>query len=133
MLSANDLKRIRTALTGLLVHSDAAHMKYANLEHAMQYIEQASLAGKAHVVSDVFVMFDIGSDWYSKELYMIEQLVLKLSKYGDVPKAVAFMDNMARVFGVKAIAAGDTQVGAMTPHYIQAGYKVLGTQFIKEL
>lgn len=133
MLSASDLKRVRKALDGLILHSNAAHMKYADVLHAMEYIKQASLAGKAHIVSDVFVMFDIGSDWYTKELYMIEQLVLKLSKYGDVPKAVAFMDNMARVFGAKAIAAGDTQVGAMTPHYIQAGYKVLGTQFIKEL
>jgi hypothetical protein len=119
----------------MLDKSPAPQMRYASLSKAMQYIlGQATYEGRAWIADGYLVLYDIGSDWYTDKVYLIEQLILKVYKTDEpVTTAIAFLEQRARLHGCVMVAAGDTQVGYMTPKYQAAGYSVLGTQLYKEI
>jgi hypothetical protein len=119
----------------MLAKSPAPQMRYADLETALLYIMHiAGVQGRAWIVDGYLVLYDIGADWYSKKPYLIEQLILKVyDTDAPVENAIAFLELRAKAHGCVMVAAGDTQVGYMTPKYQAAGYSVLGTQLYKEI
>jgi hypothetical protein len=104
------------------------HVAYAALHRAR---DEARL----YVYGDYAILFDIGSPWHTSKKLLIEEFVLRFRReYGNaVDGAVAQLDELARALGCAAVAAGDTQVGLMSPRYVAAGFQPLGTQFYKEI
>ena len=95
------------------------------------FIEQ----GTAVEVGDFLILYSVSPTWYSPALHLIEELTLRFQRQYNNPveSAVAALDVLAKQVGAKAIAVGDTQIGLMTPYYLAAGYKPLGTQLFKEV
>jgi hypothetical protein len=107
-------------------------MKYANIDIAIRNVRFAMAEQRAYYVDGYFIMVDEGSDWYTDKKYLIEQIILKIHPtHAPVSVAIAALDRIREEHGCVAIAAGDTQVGYMTPHYHAAGYTTLGTQLFK--
>ena len=96
-----------------------------------EFLEQ----GRAVEVGDYLILYDYGPTWYSSKLHLIEELTMRFQKLYNNPvqDAVAALDVLARNIGARAIAVGDTQIGLMTPYYLDAGYTTLGTQLFKEI
>jgi hypothetical protein len=107
-------------------------MAHASVPAAAYSVELAIAEGRLRFVDGYAIMFDVGREWYSFDLYLIEQIIIKVYDT-DAPVEVAIdaLDIIAAEYGCKAIAAGDTQVGYMTPKYINKGYAILGTQLFK--
>lgn len=77
-------------------------------------------------------MFDVGKVWYSNDTFLIEELVLRIDNTGQSPEvAVRALDSLRNRFNCAAVIVGDTQVQAMTNHYIRGGYVLLGNQLMK--
>lgn len=108
-------------------------MQYTDVDTARDYITNQMHNRRAVVVDDYFILFDIGSPWYSNESFLIEELVIRTGTGRSPPSvAVAALDELREMYGCKAVIAGDTQIGAMVPHYKAAGYVELGVQLMKE-
>lgn len=126
---------IYTALLVLLERSPAAQMKLAEEKEAYLHLLRAKLKQHLWVYGDFAILIDVGSPWYTTKPVLIEEIILRFRRgYGNtVESAIAQLDVLAREFTCVAIAAGDTQVGYMTPRYLAAGFTNLGTQFFKEV
>jgi hypothetical protein len=135
--------RIATAADFPLVNA-AAHrmwalngnnqMKYTDEAKSEAYLYNACAHGRMAIVDDTFgIMFDVGAMWYSSHNFLIEECMLRLVK-NDIPVSVAIeaLDVLKAQYDCVMIVVGDTQVGRMTPHYTAAGYRLLGTQLIKD-
>lgn len=141
MISASilDADHIIEAMMAGLAGSPAAHMKYLDLEKAKEYVCQAIADKHVWVCGSYGVMVDVGCDWYSSTPYLIEQLVFKFPGLHSSPAQPLHyvlnegLTEIAKYFGCRVVVAGDTQIGYMTPKYLQAGFQVLGTQLIKEI
>lgn len=128
-----DVFAIMRALLAMLPKSPAPQMKYANPDAAERSVRRAIAEGRAFIAFGFFIMVDVGSDWYTDETYLIEQIILRVYDTADkVGAAVSCLDLIAAKFGCVLTVVGDTQVGYMTPHYTRAGYSPLGTQLVKE-
>lgn len=134
-VTEQDIPEIKLALQKLLAKSPAQQMKYAEIDTALAYIKQAASEDRAWICRGYLVLYDVGSDWYSSKRYLIEQLILRvyLSTTAPVTTAIAFLAERAQAHGCVAVAAGDTQIGYMTQHYITEGYHPIGRQFFKEI
>lgn len=131
-----DLGRIRAALVAMLALSKSAQMKYADIEAAMDHVSECILTSKAVLVGDFLILFDTGRPWYSREMYLIEDIILRVSKdHPDitVQDAISALTDLALAHGCVAVAAGDTQAGKMTGHYHVQGFNTLGVQLFKEV
>lgn len=128
-----DVSPVMGALIRMLDKSPAPQMQYAHPAAAEASICWAIKERRAYIVHGYFVMVDVGSDWYTFNKYLIEQIIIKVyDTHLPVTAAIECLDAIAREHGCEAIAVGDTQVGYMTPLYQAAGYKTIGTQLIKE-
>lgn len=126
---------IMHALLKLLEKSPAPQMKYADESTARAYLYDAIRDGRLWFVGGYMILVDVGSDWYSNRKYLIEQMILKVyPNHPDttVHDAIAALDTLQEHYGCVMTVVGDTQIGMMTPHYIEAGYTPIGTQLIKE-
>lgn len=127
-----DLPHIMSKLKWMLEVNPHGQMKYADVDIAEHYVRTSIETGFCYYVAGYFIMVDVGSDWYTSQKYLIEQLILKIHPTTEpVSVAIRALDTIKVEKGCVAIAAGDTQVGYMTPHYIAAGYTTLGTQLFK--
>lgn len=128
-----DVFPVMYALDAFLAKSPAPQMKYANRAVAERSVRRAIKQGRAFISNGFFLMVDVGSDWYSDQRYLIEQIILRVY---DTPHKVASvipdLDKLAEQFDCVLTVVGDTQIGYMTPHYTRAGYSTLGTQLVKE-
>ena len=128
----SDCPAIERKLLWMLKANPEHQMQYADTEVAFAYVRQAMREGRAYYLDGYFIMVDVGSDWYTSRKYLIEQIILKIHPTtSPVSVAIAALDRIREIHGCVAIAAGDTQVGYMTPHYHAAGYITLGTQLFK--
>lgn len=130
-----DLEPVMRAAIHMLGMSPAPQMKFVDIMCVRRHIEQAIETGHAVVQGDYFILFDIGSPWYSTVNYLIEDLIIKFDNaHGTrVSEAIACLEEIAKSRGCVAVAAGDTQVGYMTPKYQAQGFRILGTQLFKEI
>lgn len=130
-----DVPAVMQALMKMLATSPAKQMRRATPIAAELGVRDAIHRGRAYFVGGYFVMFDVTKTWYSDDLFLVEDLILKV--YDDpnvkVRDAVRSLSAVAKLYGCVAVGAGDTQIGYMTPRYIQEGFSVLGTQLYKEL
>jgi hypothetical protein len=133
LTAGSDLEFVRSALARLQAKSPAAQMKYTDLDTAMLHIE-GNYLHRSRVVGGYFILFDIGSPWYSKERFLIEDIILRIYPT-EFPVTVAIdaLSTLATMNNCTAVMAGDTQIGHMVPLYQAAGFVTLGTQLIKEL
>ena len=131
----SDFPIIRTNLLKIQEKNPARQMVQATIEPAMAYVEQAVKENRCYIVDDTFfVMFDVGSLWFSNEKFLLEQLVMRISPNNfHVGNAVQALTELAKFHGATRIVSGDTQLGLMTKHYLADGYEPLGTQLIKEI
>ena len=112
----------------------ANQMRYTDEEKAKAYLRQACANGRVAIVEETFaILYDVGAPWYSSHCFLIEEGMFRLVR-NDIPvsRAIAALDVLKERHGCVLIAVGDTQVGVMTPHYLAAGYRTLGTQLIKD-
>jgi hypothetical protein len=130
-----DMDHIMSCLVALLSKSPAPQMKYADTAVARQYIKRAVYEQRVWFVGGYMLMVDVGSDWYSAEPYLIEQIILKVypeDKTATVHDAVASLDVLRKKFNCVMTVVGDTQIGYMVDIYKAAGYKHAGVQLVKE-
>lgn len=135
VVGPEDFEAIECALFNLQRMNDKRQMPYSDLPTAMEYIRQAASENRAYIVDGgIFVMFDLGTIWYSKTPFLLEQIVLRITEeHVPAANAVAALEELARFHGAKIVVVGDTQVGRMTRHYTNAGFYTLGTQLMKEV
>jgi hypothetical protein len=133
LATQHDVETILTVLRKVWAKSPAPQMKFVDPVSAECGIRDAVHNNRAVIDGDFFVMFDVGKVWYSNETFLIEELVLRIS-HDDLTgpsTAVKTLDALKERFKCAAIFAGDTQVQAMTNHYIRGGYVLLGNQLMK--
>lgn len=129
-----DLEAVRRAYQWMLDNSPGPQMRFSDIDTVMEYIATASQEGRAFVWEGYLLLFHIGSPWYSKKLYLIEELVIRIHKTDKTStQAVGMLEGIARAGGCVLMAAGDTQVGHMAKIYTAEGFAPIGTQFVKEL
>ena len=109
-------------------------MVYTDETKALDYIRAACSGGRVMIVDETFaVMFDVGCMWYSSTPFLIEECLLRIKRNAlPVEAAIVALDWLKDYYNCAMIVVGDTQLGVMTPHYIAAGYRHLGTQLIKD-
>lgn len=109
-------------------------MQYVDWEHAKQVLRDRAAFAQVVVNDGYMILFDVGSPWYTTRRFLIEELILRIgpSEQG-VSGAIRCLELLARSHECCAIAAGDTQVGYMVPHYQAEGFTVLGQQLFKEI
>lgn len=125
---------IYATLERLLVVSPAPQMKLAEPAVAYAALYQAMRETRLYVYGDFGILVDVGSPWHTSKRVLIEEIIVRFRKDFDnsAESAVAQLAVIAKRHGCVAIAAGDTQIGLMTPRYLAAGFQALGTQFYKE-
>lgn len=129
-----DMTAIQVAFQWMLDNSPGPQMKFADMDTAMEYIEDARRDGLALMWEGYLILYHCGSPWYSRKRYFIEELLLRVHRTpATVRDAVAAMERLARVTGCVFMAVGDTQVGHMAKIYTAEGFTPIGTQFVKEL
>lgn len=130
-----DFPILRPMLLKIQEKNPLKQMVQADIDTAMAYVEDAVRDNRAYIVDDTFfVMFDVGTLWFSQEKFLLEQLVLRISSNNfHVGNAVDALIELAKFHGCTRVVVGDTQRGLMTPHYRAAGFEDLGTQLIKEI
>lgn len=130
---------IMRAMVALLSKSPAPHMRYVDTGQAERGVYLAVQEDRAWFVGPYFIMVDAGSDWYSADRYLIEQIIIKVPEADGgqgglaVDSAIAALDDIATLHGCSAIAVGDTQVGMMLPRYQDQGFRVIGHQLFKSI
>lgn len=132
----HDVPAIMEALIAMKEKSPAPQMQKITPIGAELGLRHLIHEGQAAIVDGYLILFDVGGDWYClpEQRYLIELLILKVyPTTAPVSVAIKALDKLAAMFGCCAIAAGDTQIGYMTPKYLAEGYTVLGTQLLKEL
>ena len=120
------------ALVKMKTKSPAPQMKYTNPKVAFRHMMRSDT--KARVVAGYFIMYDVGSPWYSEDRFLMEDLIIRIYPTAStVEVAIDALSEIARELGCKAVIAGDTQVGYMAPKYLAKGFVTLGTQLMKEV
>lgn len=124
------------ALIAMKAKSPAGQMPLTDPMEAECSIRYAIHQGRCFRQGAFFVMFDIGSPWYTRERFLIEDIILKVwhdDKTQKVEDVIDYLTVLARLRGCVAVAAGDTQIGYMLPKYVDRGFSVLGTQLFKRI
>jgi len=131
----SDVPAIMAALFQMREKSPAPQVRLAEPIEAELSVRHAIHEGRAYFLGGYFVMYDISRTWYSSKKVLIEDLILKVHEDSSVRlrDVIRSLSDLALMHGCKAVVAGDTQIGYMTPRYIQEGFQVLGTQLYKEL
>lgn len=94
---------------------------------------EAARRNRAYMVDGYLVVFDTMSPWHSDITIVIEEFVLRVYPTNFTPAVVTeFLDAMKSMHNAVSIVSGDGQVGAMSKHYLAAGYRKIGEQFMKE-
>lgn len=134
MPTDEDMAAIQVALQWMLDNSPGPQMKFADMGTAMAYIEDARQEGRARMWEGYLLLYHIGSPWYSRAPYFIEELVIRVHKTEKTSaEVVRVMEGIARSKGCVFMAVGDTQIGRMAKIYTAEGFTPIGTQFVKEL
>lgn len=122
------------ALVAMREKNPGKQMRFADEDTAHLHLHNAVAAKRAVVVQGYFILFDIGRPWYSKEDFLIEDLIIRIERT-DAPVRVAIdaLSELAKGYHCVAVISGDTQIGLMAPQYLAAGFVPLGSQFIKEV
>lgn len=133
--SRAEVLMMHEALLKMKKQSPAAQMALAEPDTAFKHLVWASQHRRLVTCGDYGILFDVGSPWHTTKLVLIEEIIIRFRRQyqNPVEEAIAKLDDLARLYGCVAIAAGDTQVGLMAPRYQAAGYTSLGSQFYKEL
>lgn len=132
--TADDLEQVLRLLLRLKASSKAAQMALCEEAPARQHLAWARDTGFAVIHDGYFLLIDIGSPWHTTKRVLFEELVLRIGETEQGPRgAVRALEELARTHGCAAVAAGDTQVRAMTPHYLAEGFTPLGDQLFKEI
>lgn len=133
LATPSDVPAIMAALRDMLKISPAPQMKYADVMQAELGVRHAVHEERAVFVGDYFIMYDIGSPWYSTSKFLIEDIILRVhSIHGNkVADAISALDELKEKHGCIAVVVGDTQIGYMAPKYIKAGYTSMGQQLLK--
>jgi hypothetical protein len=129
-----DVEFVVSALARMREKNPGKQMQYTDIATAQAYIESAVDRDLTRVIGGYFIMFDVGMPWYSQESFLLEDLIIRIYPTEfPVKVAIDALSTIAREYGLKAITAGDTQIGHMVPLYHASGFVTLGTQLIKEL
>ncbi len=130
----DDFQVIKQSLTHWRDKSPALHVKLCSIGVALGNVLRAIDEGRAWMADGYFILVDVGSPWFSSQRMLIEEIIIRVRPTTlPVSYAIDALDLIAEKLGCTAIAAGDTQIGYMTPHYHAAGYTTLGTQLMKEV
>jgi len=125
---------IEERLLHMKARSPAPQMRHAEIGYAMAALRARADSSQVVINDGYMILFDVGSPWYTKERFLIEELILRIGPSTDgVRGAIRCLDKLARLHECCAVAAGDTQVGYMVPHYEAEGFRVLGQQLFKEI
>lgn len=108
-------------------------MRHFSPEKAKASLMEAARRNRAYMVDGYLVVFDLMSPWHSDITILIEEFVLRVQATNQPPSVIPeFLDAMRVMHRAAYIVSGDGQVGAMSQHYLAAGYRKIGEQFMKE-
>jgi hypothetical protein len=108
-------------------------MRHFSPERAKASLMQGARNNRAYMVDGYLVVFDLMSPWHSEVTLLIEEFVLRVYPTSHSPSVVPeFLDAMRVMHNAAYIVSGDGQVGAMSKHYLAAGYRKIGEQYMKE-
>jgi hypothetical protein len=129
----SDCISIFDKLLQLQAKSPAPQMALCEPDVAYRHLKQAVREGRLYLFGDYAILVDIGSPWHTTRRVLIEEIILRFRSVNknSVESAIEQLSIIAKVRGCAAVAAGDTQIGLMSPRYIAAGFQPLGTQFYK--
>lgn len=136
LATLDDLGVIMDALIKMLSYSPAPQMKYASTTTATLYVAKAIRESRVDILGDYMVMYDVITPWFSTTPMLAEEIIIKVWNLGHratVQDCVKHLETRAKQLKCVCVIAGDTQVGYMEKHYLDAGFVVLGKQFYKEL
>lgn len=108
-------------------------MRYFSATKAKESLLSAARENRAYMVDGYLVVFSLASPWHSDVTFLMEEFVIRVQATDQPPSVVTeFLDRARELHGAAFAIAGDGQVGAMTKHYLAAGYKHIGVQLMKE-
>jgi hypothetical protein len=130
-----DLPDIVKCLRWVKKHSPSAKMQNIDDAKCITHVEDRIKEGKVLIAYGCMIMFDTGTDWFSYEKGMFEEMFMSMNyKHGhDIPKAIDFLIRYAENIGCKYIAVGDTQIGLMAPYYMNSGFSPSGSQLYRRI
>lgn len=110
-----------------------AMYKHLDLEAAISNLYEFN---HAYIVGGYLVVYEIGTPWYSKELFLHELLVLRLYRQGDFRVVPTFLASEAREAGAVVACAGTALAlsdRALASLYHRSGFKTEALSLTKEI
>jgi hypothetical protein len=116
----------------------AVHMTHVHTPTAQAYLEHAVRSRRVWSIGAYIVVVDTGPEWWSKDSFLFEELIIRDTNPSDDTWALAdvlteALPQLARDYGCVGIVCGDAQRGLMDEKYLAAGYARTGSQFYKEV
>lgn len=128
-----DILHALAALVNMKEKNPSKQMQWAEPAAALEYMELCKEHGYAVVEQGYFILFSPVRPWYSRKLFLVEDLILKIeATTAPVQVAIDALEILRVQYDCVAIISGDTQVGYMAERYMANGYQMLGVQLIKE-
>lgn len=133
-----DLLGVEYALQRVKRSLPPERSRHVNVGRMLEHIREAAKIGRAVLVGPYLLMYDLGPLWGSDSLFLIEELVLRItpvnrSRLSEEPGPKIIVDTLrilARENNADAIVTGDIFSGIMGEVYTQAGFTKIGSQFL---
>lgn len=122
------------ALLRMREKNPTKQMQYTDESTALCHLLDCVKRKLAVVEQGYLIVFDVGRPWYSKENFLLEDLIIRIEPTtAPVQVAIDALSVLATERRCVAVIAGDTQIGYMAPKYLASGFVTLGTQLMKEI
>lgn len=132
-------EHVTEAAAKYALRSSAPHMAILDLDVLWDNIVLRAYRGRGVTRFGAYVvLWDIARPFWSKDLVLIEDLVIRVFDYDHSVTLqevlTVHLPKIAEANGLKWIFTGDTQaLGYMAGQYVKAGYTNLGSQFCREI
>jgi hypothetical protein len=128
-----DLPGIMAALFRMRAKNPNNQMKWAQPEVAERYLIWAIEQGFVVIVDGYMVLYSVVKPWFSDAEFLVEDLILKIGPTTiPVESVIDVLEDLKQINNCVCTIVGDTQVGYMGPKYLARGFRLLGSQLIKE-
>lgn len=133
-----DLLGVEYALQRLKFRLPPERRRHLNVGRMLEHIKESAKIGRAVLVGPYLLVYDLGSLWGSDSLFLIEELVLRItpvnrSRLSEEEGPQIIVDTLRRIarkHNADAIVTGDIFSGIMGEVYTQAGFTKIGSQFL---
>jgi hypothetical protein len=128
-----DIEQAMTVIGKMTRPDLVPFMRHFSPDKAKASLMEAARRNRAYMVDGYLVVFDLMSPWHSDITILIEEFVLRVYPTSQPPSVIPeFLEAARALHNAAYIVSGDGQVGAMSKHYLAAGYRKIGEQYMKE-